>query len=77
MSEELKKIWDEIADETGWIAAKEEAAAAEAAKVAVRKTARETAKLLLNYGDPIEKIAEVTKLSTEEVTALANTPVVT
>ena len=52
-----------------------EATAAEAARVAARDTARETAKLLLGYGDSIEKIAKVTKLSIEEVMAPVSTPV--
>ena len=39
MSEELKEIWNEIADETGWFAEREQ----EAVALATRETARKTA----------------------------------
>ena len=67
MSEELKRIWNEIANETGWLVEREAALIAE--------TARETAKKMLSYGDPVDKIAAVTGLPVEEVVELASTPV--
>ena len=63
MSEGLKKIWDEVAEEAGWFAEREQAAAA--------TTAREIAKQLLKFGDPVEKIAAVTKLPVDEIMELA------
>ena len=63
MSEGLKRIMHEVAVEQGWLEEK------------VKAAARETAKKLLKYGDPAEKIAEVTNLPVEEVMELANTPV--
>ena len=67
MSEGLKRIWNEIADETGWLAEREQAAVA----LAARETARETAKKLLELGVPIDKISIATKLPVEEVMELA------
>ena len=71
MSEELKRIWDEIAEETGWLAEREKAVVAETA----RETARETAKKLLEFGYPVGDIAIATKLPAEEVKELADSPV--
>ena len=79
MSEELKKIWGEIADETGWFAEREQAAVAvaakEAAREAARETARETARRLLELGVPMDKISIATKLTVEEVMELASASV--
>ena len=63
MSEELKAILSEFMEETGWLTEREQAVIAE--------TARATAKKLLEFGDPIEKIAAVTNLPIEEVMELA------
>ena len=71
MSEELRRIWDEIADETGWLADRDQKVIANA----IRETARTTAKKMLHYGDPIDKIAAVTELPFEEVMELASTQV--
>ena len=75
MSEELKKIWGEIADETGWLAEREQAAVAVAARGAARENAKETAKRLLELGVPMDKISIATKLSVEELMELASTSV--
>ena len=56
-----------LALETDWLAEREQTAIAE--------TARETAKKMLGYGNPVNKIAAVTELPVEEVMELANTPV--
>ena len=66
--EELKEIWNEIADETGWFAERDNAVAKETA----RKTARETAKKMLELGYPTSEISIATKLNVEEVIELAN-----
>ena len=63
MSEELKRIWNEIVDEYGWYAEREAAL--------IATTARETARKLLGFGDPVEKIAIATNLPIEEVMELA------
>ena len=62
VSEELQRILYEIAVERGWLAEREQAV--------IAATARETARQLLSYGDPVEKIAAVTRLSVEEVMEL-------
>ena len=67
MSEELKRIWGEIANENGWLAERDAALIAETASI----TARETAKKLLDFGDPVDKIAFATNLPVEEVMELA------
>ena len=69
MSEELKEIWNEIADETGWLAERDNAFAVAVAK----KTARKTAKKMLGLGYPVEEISIVTDLHVEEVIELAST----
>ena len=71
MSEELKRIWNEIADETGWLAEREQAVITATA----RETARKTARKMLSYGDSVDKIAVVTQLPVEEVIELASTQV--
>ena len=71
MSEGLKRIMLEVAEETGYLEEKTNAAIAETA----RKTARETAKRLLDFGIPVEQIASATKLPVEEVMELAKTSV--
>ena len=75
MSEELKKIWNEIADETGWLAEREQAAVTVAIRETARKTAIETARKMLELGYSIEEISIVSTLTVEEVKELANTPV--
>ena len=45
------------------------------AQEAVAVATRETAKKLLSYGDPVDKIAAVTDLTVEEVMELASTSV--
>ena len=70
MSKELKRILTEVVVENGWLAEREQ----EAAALATKETVRETARKMLSYGDPFDKIAAVTELSVEEVMELANTP---
>ena len=62
MSKEFEKMCFEISVERGWVEEREREAA--------RETARETAKRLLNYGDPINKIAAVTELPVKEIMEL-------
>ena len=75
MSEELRQLWNEIADETGWLADREAelvaVTARETARVTARESARETARRLLAYDFPVDKIAAATNLAVEEVLELA------
>ena len=70
MSDGLKRIWNEIAYETGWFMEREQ----EAIAAATRETARETARKMLGYGDSFDKTAAVTELPIKEVQELANAP---
>ena len=63
MSAEVKDIVIEIANKDGWFVERDAALIAE--------TARKTAKKLLDFGDPVDKIAAATNLSVEEVMELA------
>ena len=65
----------EVAAETGWLDEITSAAVAEATIVTARETAIGTAIRLLGYGDTPEKIAEVTRLSIDEVMELEGTAV--
>ena len=67
MSEEVKKLFLEVADENGWLIPRLEANA----RAAAEATAEATARQLLSYGDPIEKIAAVTNLPVEVIKELA------
>ena len=63
MSAEVKDIVLEIANEDGWFAKRD--------AVIIEETAREAAKKLLSFGDPIDKIVAVTNLPAEEILELA------
>ena len=67
MSEELRRIWTEVAIENGWVDEMMQTVAVET----VRETARETAKRLLSFGVPVDVISNATKLTEEEVMELA------
>ena len=67
MSEEVKRIVLEIANEDGWFAERDQ----EIIAVTVRETARKTAKKMLELGYPVEEISIITKLPVEEVKELA------
>ena len=71
MSEELKRIWNEVAIQNGWLEERVQAEIAVATRKTARKTASETAKKLLDFGVPVDQIAVATKLSVEEVMELA------
>ena len=75
MSEGLKRIMLEVAEETGYLEEKTSAAVAEATIKTARETAIETAKRLLDFNIPVEQIASATKLPIEEVKDLVKTSV--
>ena len=67
MSAEVKDIVLKIANEDGWFAERDAVIIEETA----REVAIETARKLLSFGDPIDKIAAVTNLPAEEILELA------
>ena len=71
VSEETKKIVLEIAEEDGWFAERDQAIIAVTARETARITARETARKLLDFGDPVDKIAVATNLPIEEIMEMA------
>ena len=64
MNESWREMVMEIAEETGWLERRE--------REIREATSRQTARLLLGFGIPIEQISTATKLTVEEVMKLAS-----
>ena len=71
MNNSWKKLFFKLAEETGWLKKRDEKRDEEREKAIREAAAMETAKRLLGFGLPIDKISIATKLTTEEVMKLA------